>query len=160
MLKQTLLRLNKTLKNKFLFPSKIFGGECPENIKKKMMDKLLLFTPFFCLLINTAYGEDMFAIPDPNEGHEEIITLSKDNSLPLQNVDYMKRSMEGQIKLHVSESNNQSLTNQGNQGNQLFQANQSSKTSGNSVIIGNGVTVNGNLIINNQVNGDTYVLGR
>jgi hypothetical protein len=125
-----------------------------------MMYKLFLFTAFFYSVINTAYGEDMFTILDPNEGHEEIVTLSKDNSLPLLNEDYMKRSIEGQIKLHVSESNNQSLMNQASQGGQLFQTNQASKTSGNSVVIGDGVTVNGSLIINNQINGDTYVLGR
>lgn len=114
------------------------------------MYKLSVIVGCLFFVISAARAEDMFAKPNPNEGYEKIIAKSQDNSLPLQNTDYMNRSIEGKIKLHLSESNPQS--------NQVNQP--AGRAIGNSVIIGDGVTVNGDLIINNQVNGDTYVSSR
>lgn len=114
------------------------------------MYKLSVVIGCLFFVISTVRAEDMFAKPNPNEGYEKIIAKSQDNTLPLQNPDYMDRSIDGKIKLHLSASDPQS-----NQVNQT-----AGKAIGNSIIIGDGVTVNGDLIINNQVNGDTYVSSR
>lgn len=112
------------------------------------MRKLLIIVLLFPS-IKMAHSENMFAIPDVNTGYKELMDKAIDNTLPFKNSAYMKSSINGKIKLRVSENNQSGLT-----------GNKNASAAGNSVIIGEGVTINGDLIINNQINGDTYVMGR
>jgi len=114
----------------------------------KIMKRIILASLFLSSYVaqSEEQSKDIFAPADPNSGYKEIIKKSQDSSLPVVNKNYIKRSANGKIKLRLSTNNQRS--------------NIENKTAaGNSVIIGDGSVVKGDVIVNQQINGDTYVSG-
>ena len=104
--------------------------------------RLFSFLLLMCLKTNVAWSEGFFDGVNPNMLHDELIRQSRESSA-IQNANYLKESIRAKVKLH-SES----------------ESNKTQPIAGNSVVIGDGSTVNGDVIVNIQVDGDTYVAGR
>lgn len=111
---------------------------------------MLKLTKFICLCLllsiktNSAWSDGFFGVADPNALHSAMIEKTQ-NSSAIQNSHYLRKSIQAKVRLRSD--------------NQLSKAQQQLAT-GNSVVIGDGSTVNGDVIVNIQVNGDTYVAGR
>jgi hypothetical protein len=104
--------------------------------------KCFVLLLLLCFKTNTAWSEGYFDVVNPNAPHDELMEKARDSSA-VQNGAYITESIQAKVRLHSE--------------NQL---NQAQPAAGNSVVIENGATVNGDMVVNIQVNGDTYVAGR